>query len=481
MTPHRLARAVPPASRFRLAAGIPALSLTMLSLIAAAMLPATAAPGVAAEPDGGAGHLTVYSDDLAQVTTRRRVDLPEGTSRLVFAPVSPGALADSLDLSAPGTRVRDQGLAPWPLDRATLLSRALGQTVRLRRPGEAGASPRVETATLLAVTPDLVLAREGRLLINPAGEIELERLPEGLARQPQARFRVAAESAGQREVTLRYLTRGLSWHAAYVGRWDRAAGTLDLTGRAVIESALDRTLSAEKVTLVAGEVANTGDAPSPAQPRALRATASAEALPAARDGADLKLYHLDAPLTLPPGGSVQRPLLQAREIAAEARYRLTGLATAQLYDQGTPQEAAATLRLSLPDTRAAGLDQPLPAGVMRIYDGPVFRGARRIDDTPAGAPLRLDLGSAFDVTATARQVAAERLGERRYEVERRITLRSAGPRAVQVRVVGDFPPDWEMLRESHPHTRESATRPIWTVDVSAEGEQVLSYRVRVTR
>ena len=461
-----------------------------LLLGAAFLLPALAAAPTASgqtasdptAPGNQRTQITVYGDDLAQVTTRRTLAVPAGQSRIAFAPISPGAIADSLDLSAPDLRVREQALSPWPLDRAALLARAVGQEVRIRRVPEGGGAPVLESATLRAVSPTLILEQANGVLIDPEGDIVLSEWPEGLSRTPRALFRVAADTGGAREVVLRYLSRGLSWHAAYVARWDRTAGTLDLTGRGVIESRLDRPLTADRVTLAAGTVAMPEDNGGPeAQPRALMRAAADSVGAAPERAADLRLYHLDDALTLAPGQAVQRPLIEARDIAVAARYRLTGLATARPYDRARPRSANATLRLHIPDTRAAGLDRALPAGRLRVYDGAVFRGAQAIPDTPPGAPLTLDLGAAFDVTAEARQSDVDRLGERRYEVARTIDLRNAGPDPVTVRVVGDFPPDWEMLRESHPHTRESATQPVWAVEVPGESTRELSYRVRVTR
>ncbi|MFP3435073.1 hypothetical protein SB781_35520, partial [Paraburkholderia sp. SIMBA_061] len=86
---------------------------------------------------------------------------------------------------------------------------------------------------------------------------------------------------------------------------------------------------------------------------------------------------------------------------------------------------------------------------------------------------------AFDVTGTARQTAFEQLGERAYESAQEVVVRNAKEEAVTVQVLGDFPPDWEMRSESHPHDTRDATTPVWTLEVPAGGETTLTYRVRV--
>jgi hypothetical protein len=177
---------------------------------------------------------------------------------------------------------------------------------------------------------------------------------------------------------------------------------------------------------------------------------------------------------------VQVPLMQAENVAVERQYRLTNLATAYPYEDARGPSAA-SVRLRVPDTAQAGFGQPLPAGTLRVYAGDLYRGAERIEDIPVGGELTVDLGRAFDVTATARQTAYERLGERSYETAQEITVRNAKDTAVAVQVVGSFPADWEMRQESHSHELENASTPVWTLQVPAGGETVLTYRARVRR
>jgi hypothetical protein len=48
-----------------------------------------------------------------------------------------------------------------------------------------------------------------------------------------------------------------------------------------------------------------------------------------------------------------------------------------------------------------------------------------------------------------------------------------------VDVVEPMPADWEILDQSHDHTKKDAHTAIFSVDVPADGETVVEYRVRV--
>lgn len=452
----------------------------------------TASTAAAQDPDGDRTRaLTIYRNDLAAVTLTRQVDLDLGAARLAIDNLMPGAVPDSFDLHADGVVVRRQRYLPWPISRARLLQAAVGTEVTLARTPETGEAAVTRRVELLAVEPDIVVRANGRIETNPPGRIVLDGMPGDLPDSPTAVFHITSGSEGAREIRLRYLSRGVSWSSAYVGSWDREAGTLDLTGRARIRNDLQRPVAGDRVTLVAGEVPS----PQQDQPRergqdrtmALQAEAATAGAPqpTPEQRADLRLYRLTSPVRVPAGSTVSKRLLGAEGIDVATRYRVTGVATnrpVQGSRGGDPGERShAQLRLVVPDTRAAGLDKALPAGTVHVYDGDIFRGAVRLPDTPVGTELALDLGPAVDVTATAAQTGYETLAGDTYAVGKRITIKNAKAEAVTVRVVGAFQDDWSFVSESASHTINDAGDPVWRLDVPPAGESTLTYRVRVRR
>ena len=430
--------------------------------------------------------LTVYQNEIAAVRQRQSVNLKAGTARLAIDNLSPGIVAGSLDLAAPEVTVQQQRLRPWPVSRQRLLQEAVGQRVTLIRTPETAEAQVTREGRLIAAKPDIVVEVDGRIEINPPGHIALPKLPQDVPESPTAVFDIASDTDGTRPLDLRYLSRGLSWSATYVARWDRESQTLDLTGRAQIQSQLSRPMTADKVKLVAGTVSlsNADRRPAPQQMRAMTAEADAatsKARPTAQQQADLRVYALGSPVTLRPNATLSRRLMAADDIAAETQYRITGLATGYPNNGRDPDRQAASLRVEIPNTAEAGLTKPLPAGAVRVYDGDIFRGAHSIPDTPPGTRLTLDLGTSFDVTANAEQTGFDKLSRDSYELARRITLNNAKAEAVAVRIVGQFPGDWDMLSESTAHTMNENGQPIWTVNVPAGDEADMNYELRVRR
>ena len=460
---------------------------TPIALAAALLLasPAAAQDGPDLPAGAGGDRLAIYQDDLALVTTERSVTLEPGSAQLQIDRISPRIVPGSLDVAAPGLRVTQQRLAPWPLGRRALLEAYLGREVTLLRPGPDGGDGARVSATLLSIENGVVLRMGDTVEVDPAGRIVFPGLPDSLSASPRADIRVSVQEAGERRLTLRYLTQGLSWSTDYIARYDPEAGRMYISGMARIENDLPVAFGARQVRLLAGQVSQVnqggdGGGPRPERMAAMSARGDSARVPKPQTQADLKAYPLPDSLDLPAGGQVQVPLIQAERVAVDRQYRLSNLATAYPYN-GERGPSAASVRLSVPDTARAGFGQPLPAGTLRVYAGDLYRGAETIDDIPVGGELTVNLGRAFDVTATARQTAYEQLGERSYETAQEITVKNAKDTAVDVQVLGSFPADWEMRAESHPHELENASTPVWTLAVPAGGETVLTYRARVRR
>jgi hypothetical protein len=455
-----------------------------------------AAPAGAAEelrigPDARQSlSLTVYNQNLAMVSERRRVSLGAGANRLAILGVSPQIRTETLSLGGDGLTLLEQAFEANLLSAPDLLQRALGGPVWVKRQDDEGGGPRYEEATLVSLSePPLVRIGE-RLeavarndLAFPAALAE----GTGLRARPLLTALVESESAGPHDLSIGYLTGGLGWQADYVGVVAADADRLALTALVTLTNNSGNSFDTASLRLVAGDVSQVPGAP---QPRA-EVMAMAAAPKMARDMeqapvGDLHVYSLDRPVSLPDRSTKQVPLLSAPQVEVVREYRFEGLVNAY----GGAREVGpvhAAVVLSLHNEQESGLGRPLPAGVMRIYqagaDGSaeVFLGEDRIGHSPEGAELRLNIGRAFDVTAKAKQTDFERLSDKSHESAQAITVKNAKESAVEVQIVGDLPLEWRMVEESQPHERESATRVIWRLQVPAKDEATLSYRVRITR
>ncbi len=140
--------------------------------------------------------------------------------------------------------------------------------------------------------------------------------------------------------------------------------------------------------------------------------------------------------------------------------------------------------LELRNDVASKLGMALPMGTVRVYKadqagGQQFIGEDRIDHTPPGEKVSLELGESFDVVAERKSVDFKALSRDLTEATYEVKVKNHKEEEVSVQLEEHFAGDWELL-EATPTRGEKldARRHRFTVKVPADGEVVLKYKVR---
>ena len=199
---------------------------------------------------------------------------------------------------------------------------------------------------------------------------------------------------------------------------------------------------------------------------------------------DYHLYSFERPTGIADNQTKQLALLAASAVPVRREYLLAGNDWYYRDRQGQiGQKLKPAIFLEF-HNQGGQLGKPLPAGIVRVYardskGAAQFVGEDRIGHTAKNEKLKLRLGEAFDITAERRQTSYRRIADNVSESAWRIELRNAKDDAVTVRVQEPLPGDWEMLQQSHPHSKESARVAAWNVAVPAGGTTLLEYTVRV--
>lgn len=450
-----------------------------LVLLAAPRLAAQDAVEPADRTDLG---LTVY-DGFAQVRDTRRVSARAG-DWLVWAGIPDGIDPGTIVLRSEGRRLRTgiQALDADVTDPGSLMEQAVGRRVTLVGPDGA------RTPATLVSPAGPVFRVEDRLLVGWDGAIELPEPPGGVRGQRVVRWRLSENPAAAR-VTATYLTDGLSWAADYLAVLSDATGAMDLEAHVSVRNGSGTGWSDATLQLVAGDVRRfEGGPPRPMRREAMAEMAVADAPDFERERlGEVHLYTLDRPVTLERGGTTRVELLAAPEVPVERELILRGRQgwIPERHPEGVPLQHP-EVWISFDNAAAAGLGEPLPAGVVHVYredarDELQFAGEAPIPHTPADERVRLRIGEAFDVVAERTQTAFRRIDERTRETTWRIEVRNHEERARTVQIYEPIPGEWEILEENLPHERIDAQTARWTLRVPAGGSTTLEYRLRITR
>jgi len=439
--------------------------------------------------------VTIYNGNLALVKDVRRLDLPAGESHLAWREVAAGMQPETALLrpvkNGDGFRVVEQSFDFDLLTPGKLLEKYVGRTVRVVRVHPTTGAETSEIAQVLAANGGVVLRMGDRIETGIPGRLVYPDVPANLRDRPTLVVQVAADKGGRRDLELSYLTGGLSWQADYVAELDVQDAHLDLSGWVTLNNQSGASYEEARLQLVAGDVhrvARQDMAVREFEERAMKVMAAGPAM-AEESLLDYHLYTLDRPTTIRENQVKQVALLHATGVPVTKEYLLRG---SDYYYRGRHGEPAKKLKaavfLEFTNSAKSGLGMPLPKGILRVYKNDragnaQFVGEDRIDHTPKNEKVRLRLGDAFDVTADRTQTDYKKIAggpqETIIETAYRIELKNAKSEAVTVKVEEPMPGDWQILQESHAHTKKDARTAGWEIGIPAEGKTVLTYRVRV--
>ena len=440
--------------------------------------------------------VTIYNENLALVRDQRQVDLPKGGAALALREVSARIRPETAllrSLTRPGgLTILEQNFDFDLLTPHKLLEKYVGKEVQLVRTHPETGEDRYETARVLAANDGVVLKIGDRIETGVPGRLVFPDVPENLRDRPTLVVSLDSEKAGQQTIELSYLTGGLGWQADYVAELNPDDTALDLSGWVTLTNQSGTSYRNALLQLVAGDVNRVRDEIHLRGDVVMAASMAREAAPQMREEGlfEYHLYTLQRPTTIRDNQTKQVSLLNAAGVSVNKEFRLQGN---PYYYRGRQGDLGQKLKVGVfvefDNRKKEHLGMPLPKGTVRVYKQdkagrPQFVGEDRIDHTPENETVRLKLGDAFDVTADRKQTDFRKLGgdgryNYRFESAYEINLKNAKDEEVMVTVVEPVPGDWQILSDSHKHSKASADTALWKIAVPAKGETTLTYRVEV--
>ncbi|HSV72812.1 MAG TPA: hypothetical protein VLH79_03540, partial [Chthonomonadales bacterium] len=439
-------------------------------------------------------NITIYNQNFALVKERRPIELVRGRNRVVIEDVASQIDPTSVhfkSVTAPAAVVvREQNYLYDLINPTTLLNKSVGRKVTIRQNLGNGV---VRELTGTIVTPvSQIVARtgegeglgaahaglvvrldDGKLVLNPVGEVVLHEMPAGLIPRPQLVWLVDSEQAGTHDAEVSYLTQGVTWRADYVATLSADDTMLDLTGWVTLDNRSGATYENASLQLIAGDVRRI-------QPQRRRGMMEEMALAApgaaGREGGfqqeaffEYHLYTLEGTTTVRDNEQKQMTLLTANRVPATKRFIYEG--RRGFWGIGNPnhqpgegfdtsQNRKVNIIVEVKNAKPA-MGIPLPKGRVRLYKADSrgalqFVGEDEIDHTPQNETLKLYVGDSFDIVGEHKRTDFNRIGPREVEESFEISIRNRRKEPAQVTVVEHAWADWRITARSHPYVRKDA-------------------------
>ena len=476
--------------------------------------------------------LTIYPDNLGFVRETRTIDVPAGVVDLRFFGVSDMIIPQSAVLeSFEGLRLEgnfDSDL----ISPAKLINRSVGERVTIRRVNPVTGASKIVRAELVSAAPDksgntsaifsTTEGVEGYQCSGLAEALILSNLPDDLHSVPVLSTRVVSETAGPKEITLTYMTRGLGWAADYRMDVEEGSDEVGLLGWLTLTNKTSKRFDEADLSVVAGKlnqvrgrpqnntarkwdrvatcvlhknIAEHRDvvvvqsasgpassfefAPSPAAYGAdeiiVTARKRAEVREATQeDLGDYKLYRAPQAVTVEPYQTKQIAFLSKYDVALEQtdKYRWNFSYSKLSRDKKIPING--TRIYELDNSKDGTLAVPLPAGTVRTMSQTeaglnIFIGEDAISNMPIGRPVDIEVGESFLVTAEFVQIKSS--GDK---VEVQVDVNNATDREVTAEFDFNLFNDVKILGRNR-NSFEKDGR-IYTITVPAEERLSFSFK-----
>lgn len=425
--------------------------------------------------------LTIYND--GRVLERRIVakGLPAGSSthRLVLGQLDLGSLF-ALDSGVVVTGASYDAT----VDEANTLRRAIGRKLTFTHRMANGATDST-VAEVVGVDPERYRLSDGRIVFGRPG-LPLYP-PELIQEQPTVLMAVKADKA-RPNLGIGFFSSGAAWSASYALVLG-AKGMARIAGQATI-GGMPKLVEDAEIQLLAGNVGRVAKAQFGDAIMVRAAAPMAQEAASQQQVGEAHLYTLPGRLTLAPGVETLAALFEPANAPFERTFTVRG----QLpYWGGLPQygdETVEPVNVTYVIKRALKTefgDRPIPAGIARVYERdaqgrPQLVGESALDHTAPGQDLRLDAGTAFDLTAKRIQstYVTRREGRRTIATATYVvTLANAKDSLVTVDVLEQRGGEWSVVSSSVPADKVSSTITRFRVKVPAKDDATLTYQVRV--
>jgi len=510
------------------------LTTRLLAPLLAALL--AASPAAFAQPPAGAGSvseradsvsLTVYQDPsgqtryfdgrsgLAMVTEWRTIDLPAGESRIVFRGVAEGIVPATAALDGLPAALLERNQDYDLLSPGSLIAGSVGAPVRRIRTNPVTGAVTEDAAILRTGPRGAILEIDGRFeALGCSGEPErlvFDKIPDGLSDKPTLSMKVRAKTPGRHRVRLSYLAVGLNWKANYVANVRPDGRTLDLTGWITMSNSSGTTFTDAPTQVVAGDVARSwqtratvvrpmgredacwpinvepsGPPPPPPPPAPMAAPsmrAEAVVVTGSRRKAeqselgDYKLYTLPYPTTIAARQTKQLLMLDAEAVAFD-RVQQYRVAPQGSWSPDTIGQPTTTI-LRTENRKTVGLGLPLPGGNVMITEtrpevSGLIAGEFKLDNTPVGNPVDIEVGASPSVTVEPRLVELKKSGKKtRRTYAMTVVNNSAGPAAFELLLM-DYGYPVKISRTSHRYKAKPGGW-AWSLPLEAGQRVVIRY------
>jgi hypothetical protein len=421
--------------------------------------------------------VTVTNQNLALVKETRQIELLPGENNISITDIP--ALIDPtsvfVDITEKDFRVLEQNFEFDLLNSDKILDKAIGAQIQLVDP-DAGI---LRGKLLYASRSDIIMETSSQeLRIIPRRQetqIIIEKFgtnDQNWVTHPTLQWLFYAPVKKTVNSKLSYLTRGLTWHAEYIAKLDQNETMLSISAWVSIENTSGKTFPESRLKLIAGDL-HLAEQIRPMLARSAGLDEIYQKDFSEKEFFEYHLYTLERKTTLKNNQTKQIQLFSPSELSVKKSYNYNYL----------KDDKKIRVLLETMNTAENGLGLPLPKGIVRLYkeDGEdlEFIGEDRIDHTAKNEKILIELGKAFDISATRNILKQARLNQHSEQISVSIELRNHKDNDVNIIVTEPILPgrSYQLIKSNIPAMEQDASKINFNVPVKGGESNTLTFDI----
>ncbi|MCX7726688.1 MAG: DUF4139 domain-containing protein [Chitinispirillaceae bacterium] len=451
--------------------------------------------------------LTIYNSNFVLIREERKINLSNGLNKIVIPDVPATIIGTSLhfnSLTNPSSvKVIEQNYQYDLVNTNKLLEKYVGKEVEFRRTKPEDKKEYIVSGKLLSSgwgNDNIIAEINGKIEINPVGNMILPYLPEGLILKPQLEWLINSSDNKEHRVEISYIANSMNWNCEYVAILNEDDTKVSLIGWVTITNFTGTTFKNAGIKLVAGDVNTIEESEFTLKDKRYSRAISEERVPQFQQTEifEYKLYSLQRKTDVLSNETKQIELISAQSIKCKKIFVYDGISDNWRYwfannysyrDQssmGQQSNNKVGVYIKFNNDEKSGLGMALPKGRIRVYKKDQdkkeqFVGEDLIDHTPKDEEIKLYLGNAFDIKGERIQKEFKCIESGHiYEESFEIKIRNHKNDSVEV-MVYEHPwrwNEWE-IRKSNTQWEKIDQQTIkFPISLKKDEEKIITYTIR---
>ena len=436
--------------------------------------------------------MVIYNGNRALVKDTRSVPMKAGQNEIAFSEVSDQIIPTSVLLNGNNITFLENNFNYDVLSYESLLRKSVGETVTTEYMNPKTGLLETNQAELLAINGiNPTLRINGKIDSSFPGRILFNRVPANLRTKPTLVMSVSTPTESKQDLTLNYMTTGLSWNADYVAQISDDNKSMNLDGWVSLTNNSETEFKNANLKVVAGDIHLTHARPivrdAIYMEREMAKVMAKKSVEMHEENiGDYHMYSLPRKTDIMPLQTKQVSLLNAQAVGIQKIYEFNG----RFKNHSETENQKPQIFVKFMNTKENKLGIALPKGTVRLYQadkngGMIFIGEDRINHVGNLEEVTLNMGTAFDISANSKRTATKEFKKYEDNLEKifkedtyQVVLKNGTKAPVTVAVKEFYGKEWQILTENYPSQKENAETVKWEITVPAEGSKTLTYSVR---